>query len=79
MARSKKPGRYLNCKLAQPIYDGMSKLCEETGLEKTVVAERAIRMFIEGYHGYDVQADGTKVPKVSLEAYLQEDSTMVGV
>lgn len=72
MPRLKKPGHHLNCKLAQPIYDGLVKLCNETGLEKTVVAERAIQMFIESYHGYEVQPDGTQVPKVSLDDYLQK-------
>lgn len=72
MARSKKPGHYFNCKLEQSVYNGLDKLCKDTGLEKTVVVERALRMFIEDYHGYIVNSDGTRVPKVSLEDYVQE-------
>lgn len=74
MARAKKEGSYWNGKLAQPIYDGMIKYCNETGFEKTTVIEKALKMFIESQHGYDTLQDGTKKPKVTLEQYLQMDS-----
>ena len=71
MSRAKKDGQYLNCRIAQPEYDGLVKLCDETGLTKTTATEKALKQYVELYHGYNVDEEGKLIPKMSLEQYLE--------
>lgn len=59
MARAKKPGQHLNCKVAQKEYDVLTKICENTGLEKTTVVEHAIRLYAQMQNGYTVDSNGS--------------------
>lgn len=71
MARPKKEGQFLNCKLAQPVYEGMIKFCSETGLDKTKVVERALQFYIEQHCGVLVDTNGVVISNPTLEEYLR--------
>ena len=43
MSRARKDGQYLNCRIAQPEYDGLVKLCDETGLTKTTATRESVK------------------------------------
>lgn len=47
MARPKKDSQVINLKIERSVYDQFVEFCERTGLTKTVVAERALKMYIE--------------------------------
>lgn len=51
MPRAKKDAKILNVKLAKPIYIQLEEFCEETGMSKTVAAEKIFGMFFEEYFG----------------------------
>ena len=71
MSRARKDGQYLNCRIAQPEYDGLVKLCDETGLTKTTATEKALKQYVELYHGYSVDESGKLIPNVTLDEYLE--------
>ena len=45
MPRAKKDAKLLNIKLATPVYDRLDDFCEETGMSKTVAAEKIFTHF----------------------------------
>ena len=49
MPRPKKASDTLNCKVEKQISDKLIRLCEETGLSKTKVVEKALIQYIERY------------------------------
>lgn len=49
MPRTKKDARILNIKLSSPIYDKLDVFCEESGMSKTVAAEKIFEQFFERY------------------------------
>lgn len=49
MARAKKNGTYLNVCIEKSIYEKLETLCEEAGQTKTVVVERALRVYLNDY------------------------------
>ena len=49
MPRTKKDARILNIKLSSPIYDKLDAFCEESGMSKTVAAEKIFQHFFERY------------------------------
>lgn len=49
MAKPKKDARPFSVRMAVDTYDRMDKYCEETGVPKTAVIERAISMYIDDY------------------------------
>lgn len=49
MPRTKKDARILNIKLSSPIYDKLDAFCEESGMSKTVAAEKIFEQFFERY------------------------------
>ena len=49
MPRTKKDARILNIKLSSPIYDKLDAFCEESGMSKTVAAEKIFDQFFERY------------------------------
>ena len=73
MARAKKEGTYFNCKISQPEYEGLLKLSEETGLERTTIIERAIKLYIQMSHGYSVNQDGTIHFNKTFDEFLKEE------
>ncbi|WP_130838512.1 hypothetical protein [Lachnoclostridium sp. Marseille-P6806] len=49
MPRAKKDAKLLNIKLATPVYDRLDEFCEETGMSKTVAAEKIFTHFFDEY------------------------------
>ena len=49
MPRTKKDARILNIKLSSPIYDKLDAFWEESGMSKTVAAEKIFEQFFERY------------------------------
>ena len=49
MPREKKDARILNIKLATPVYDRLDAFCAESGLSKTVAAEKILMQFFDSY------------------------------
>lgn len=49
MPREKKDARILNIKLATPVYDRLDAFCSESGLSKTVAAEKILMQFFDAY------------------------------
>ena len=49
MSRVKKDARFLNMKLDREIYDRLEKICEETGMTKTMATEKIMDQFFEKY------------------------------
>lgn len=49
MPRSKKDARILNIKLATPVHDRLDAFCEESGINKTVAAEKIFTQFFDDY------------------------------
>lgn len=49
MARARKEGRYLNVRIASSIYEKLEDVCEESGLLKTTLVERALTSYFEDY------------------------------
>ena len=47
MARPKKDSQAVNLNIERSIYDKFTKFCDNTGLTKTVVVERALEMYID--------------------------------
>ena len=45
MARPKKDGTYLNCKIETSVAKDLDKYCQETGLSKTVTVEKALKEY----------------------------------
>lgn len=43
--RTRKESEILHCKIDKQIAEMLVKLCQETGLSKTVAVERAIKMY----------------------------------
>lgn len=73
MARAKKEGTYFNCKISQPEYEGLLKLSEESGLERTTIIERAIKLYVQMSQGYTVNADGEIHFNKTFDEFLKED------
>ena len=46
MARPKKDSQVVNLNMERSIYDKFVEFCDNTGLTKTVVVERALEMYI---------------------------------
>ena len=49
MAKPRKEGKHINCKIEQNVYDKLQQYCEETGLSKTVAIERALKKEFDSY------------------------------
>ena len=49
MPRAKKDAKILNVKLATPVYERLEEFCEESGMSKTVAAEKIFTQFFNGY------------------------------
>ena len=49
MPRSKKDAKILNIRLATPVYDRLEKFCDESGMSKTVAAEKIFMQFFDTY------------------------------
>ena len=49
MTRTKKDAKILNVKLATPVYDRLEKFCVESGMSKTVAAEKILMQFFDNY------------------------------
>ncbi|MBO5513088.1 MAG: hypothetical protein J5961_00685 [Mogibacterium sp.] len=49
MPRAKKNAKILNIKLATPVYDQLEKFCKESGMSKTVAAEKVFAQFFNEY------------------------------
>ena len=49
MPRAKKDARILNMKLATPVYDRLEAFCDESGMSKTVAAEKIFTQFFDWY------------------------------
>lgn len=47
MTKPKKDGEHLHCYIKSDIMTGLDSFVEETGYSKTVVVEKAIRMFLD--------------------------------
>lgn len=47
MPRTKKDAKILNVKLATPVYDRLEEFCEESGMSKTVAAEKIFTQFFD--------------------------------
>ena len=47
MARPKKDSQVVNLNIERSIYDRFTEFCDNTGLTKTVVVERALEMYID--------------------------------
>ena len=45
MPRAKKDAKILNVKLATPVYDRLEEFCDESGMSKTVAAEKIFTQF----------------------------------
>lgn len=49
MPREKKESKVLNVNLAIDVYNGLERLCDESGQTKTNAVERALAAYIEDY------------------------------
>ena len=49
MPRAKKDAKILNVKLATPVYDRLEEFCDESGMSKTVAAEKILMQFFDQY------------------------------
>lgn len=49
MPRQKKDARMFSVKLATPVYDKLSRFCNESGQNKTIAVERALSQYIDDY------------------------------
>ena len=49
MPREKKDAKILNIKLATPVYDRLEQFCDESGMSKTVAAEKIFARFFDEY------------------------------
>lgn len=49
MPRAKKDARILNMKLATSVYDRLEAFCDESGMSKTVAAEKIFTQFFDRY------------------------------
>ncbi len=49
MPRAKKDAKILNVKLATSVYDQLEKFCKESGMSKTVAAEKIFGQFFNEY------------------------------
>ena len=47
MARPKKDAQVVNLNIERSVYESFIEFCDKTGLTKTVVVERALKMYIE--------------------------------
>ena len=47
MGRPKKDSQVVNLNIERNIYDRFTEFCDNTGLTKTVVVERALEMYID--------------------------------
>ncbi len=47
MARPKKDSQVVNLNIKRDVYDKFVEFCDTTGLTKTVVAERALEVYID--------------------------------
>lgn len=47
MARPRKDSHQLNINIESSIYNEFVEFCEKTGLTKTIVTERALKMYID--------------------------------
>ena len=50
MPRPKKDFEPINCKIEREIAEKLEKMCEDTGLSKTKVVEKALIKYIEEYN-----------------------------
>ena len=55
MPRLKKDYRPFSIRMAADTYDRMNNYCEETGVSKTAVIERAINMYLDDYEAKQEQ------------------------
>ena len=60
MSRRKKEYRPFSIRMATNIYDRMDKYCENTGVPKTAVIERAINMYLDNYEETQKQLEQLK-------------------
>lgn len=49
MARTRKDAEMLHCRLDKKISDALTKLCNETGLTKTMAVERVLKTYVDTY------------------------------
>ena len=49
MARTKKDAKILNIKLDREIHEQLEKVCEESGLTKTIAVERILQHYFQEY------------------------------
>ena len=49
MPRQPKDAKILNIKLATPVYDQLSRFCEESGLSKTIATDKILAQFFDAY------------------------------
>ena len=49
MPRAKKDAKVLNVKLATPVYERLEEFCDESGMSKTVAAEKIFTQFFNDY------------------------------
>ena len=49
MARPKKDAKILNIKLSIPVNNKLEAFCEESGLSKTVTAEKVLDQYLDKY------------------------------
>ena len=49
MAREKKDAKILNIKLATPVYEQLTRFCDESGLSKTIATEKILTQFFDAY------------------------------
>ena len=49
MAQIKKNAKILNIRLATSVYDKLEKFCDESGMSKTVAAEKIFSQFFDSY------------------------------
>lgn len=47
MARPKKDSQVVNLNIKRDVYNKFAEFCDRTGLTKTVVAERALEMYVD--------------------------------
>ena len=71
MARPRKDGKYINFYMASYVFNALDRFAEERGMTKTMVMERALKLYIEASNGYTVR-NGVQKPNVSFEEYLNE-------
>lgn len=49
MAKKNKESHPLSIRMENKLYERLNDFCEESGLSKTAVVEKAVNMFIEDY------------------------------